>query len=129
MQVERDQAVSKRSGQLLMTIGIIHATFAIIRFSVPLSGIVADGAWNTTGDNDERGFATWFLYAGIGFILIGLLTNHMERRSMPLPAALGWILLGWAALGVIVSPASGFWLLFVPSALIILQTQPTRRDT
>ncbi len=104
-------------GKLLLAIGVLHSFAAFALFRHPLSEMVAEGLFNTTGNNSERGYAAWFFYGGIALILLGLLTTHLERENVRIPQLFGWGLFAWAVLGIVVTPASGFWLLLIPALL------------
>src|SRR5688500_713213 len=54
-----------------------------------------------------RGIGFWYVTAGIGVGMLGLLARDAERRTGRLPRALGWGLLGFTGWGVALVPKSG----------------------
>lgn len=74
-----------RNGPSIIVIGVLHTAFGLWRFAAPLGAMLRDGLVNTVHPGAlrdpgrdalasqlqatmvERGFATWFLYAGWAF--------------------------------------------------------------
>ena len=108
-------------GTMLLGLAVLHVVFGLIAFRRPLGDMLSDGLVNSTGDDDTRGFAAWFIAAGVGFGCIGLVCRQLERHHVPIPRSLGRALVVWAAAGAAVTPASGYWLLFVPAVAILRQ--------
>lgn len=52
--------------------------------------------------------------------ICGLAVSALEQARDTLPGALGWSLLVLALLGVLLMPASGFWLAFPPALAVLL---------
>lgn len=105
-------------GRWIMGVAVLHSIIGFILFTGPLREIVAAGLWNTLNPKTPmRYLAFWFLFGGVAMMLVGYLADWIERvAGRPLPRALGWTLFGVALAGVIVTPVSGFWLLF-PAAI------------
>ncbi len=110
--------MTRRVGTIVMAIGALHTVFACVGFAGPLGEIVSDGVLNAAG-GPERRYAFWFFFAGLAFLLLGHTVRTQELRGIPAGATFGWAVVAGALLGVIVMPASGFWLLFVPGVLAI----------
>jgi hypothetical protein len=71
---------------------------------------------------DGHSLATfWALPGGfvVTLILLGLLVARAGRRGQPVPAFVGWVILGWAALAVSLIGASGFLFAAIPAGLLI----------
>ncbi len=104
-------------GRSIILVGLVHTGFGLAMFSGILREMLAAGWWNTLGDRDpSRYLAFWFMFAGFITLILGYLADWFERvDSRPLPAPLGWALLGIALVGVIAHPLSGFWLVFPPA--------------
>ena len=107
-------------GWSLVLIGIIHNFFGVIagwRLLADATNAGLIGAWNTP---PSRGLIFWFLVAGFALIAIGLLAAQLERSGVAIP----WSFIVFFGLltltGVVLMPASGFWLLLLPVAASIL---------
>lgn len=105
-------------GKWMIGVGVMHSIIGFILFPAPLREIVGARLWNSVNvGTPMRYLAFWFLFAGVAAILIGYLGDWIERvAKQPIPRAYGWTLLGIAVVGVVVTPVSGFWLVF-PAAL------------
>lgn len=104
------------SGYLLLVTGLLHTLIGVVDGYPYLAAMVEDGFVNTVTASLERGVIFWFLVAGVGLILSGLLALGYER---PLPASFGWGLLALAVVGALMLGPSGF-LLAIPQALYVL---------
>jgi hypothetical protein len=112
-------------GRWLMGVGALHTLIGIAVFAAPLRDIVDAGVVGTLGPRDTlRNLAFWFLFGGVTLVMIGYLTDWIERAASGLlPAPLGWALLATAVLGATLAPASGFWLVFPPAVGILLRAR------
>ena len=101
-------------GRWIIGVGVLHSVIGFVLFAAPLREIVAAGLWNTLSPSTTlRYLAFWFLFGGVATMLVGYLADWIERvAGRPLPRGLGWTLLGIALAGVILTPVSGFWLVF-----------------
>lgn len=116
------------TGRWLIAVSLIHTAFAIAVFSNVLSSILERGVFNTVGEDPMTGAVVWFVLFGVALFICGLAVSALEQSSThPLPKSLGWSLLVLAALGVILMPASGFWLA-IPPAVAILLRRPRMRS-
>ncbi len=101
-------------GRWIIGVGVMHSVIGFILFAAPLREILAAGLWNTLNPRTPmRYLAFWFLFGGVAMMLVGYLADWIERvAGQTLPRGLGWTLLGITLAGVVVTPLSGFWLLF-----------------
>ncbi len=104
------------SGYLLLITGSLHTLLGVVRGYSQLLEMTRAGLVGTGNVSTERALTLWFLIAGVGIILMGLLALGYQE---PLPAGFGWGLLALSLLGVLPFPTSGFWLL-IPQALFVL---------
>ena len=58
---------------------------------------------------------------GVLLFACGLAVAALERAGAPMPRALGVCLLALTVLGVVLMPASGFWLAFPPAVVILVR--------
>ena len=84
------------------------------------------GLVNTVNMEADRNALFWFLSSGIFLYFLGQITSyHTESTDRPPPFALGLGLFLYGIGGVILSPASGIWLL-IPQGWIILSAKRPR---
>ncbi len=129
------------SGVLLIAIGVVHQVFGVLAgLGVmvppnaprrrPLVEIAEAGFVNAVGDDPLRNTVFWFLFFGFVLLILGDLVRRIERAGRPLPRALGWQIGALALGGVLLIPASGFWLV-LPVVYQILRHggRPATEDT
>ena len=114
-----------------MGVGVLHSVIGFILFAAPLREIVAAGLWNTLSPRTPmRYLAFWFLFGGVATMLVGYLADWIERVAGGiLPRGLGWTLLGVSLAGVILTPVSGFWLLFPAAFGALANSRPISGDS
>ena len=104
------------SGNLLISTGIIHCGVGLLIpelrgpfFRIATELTVTEVA--DVHDRFERECSFWFQVAGVLMISQGyLLRNYCQVTGKTVPTWFGWYLTGLSTVGVIVMPASGFWL-------------------
>lgn len=110
-------------GRWLVGVSIIHTMFALVVFHEVLTSLIQRGVFNTVGNDPMAGAVVWFVLFGVVLFICGLAVSALEQSSSALPRSIGWSLLTLVALGVVLMPASGFWLA-IPPALAILWRKP-----
>ena len=114
--------MSRYSGWLLVATGLIHCLIGLLAGGDVLAQMHNQGWWDSAQptNGDFAPFAMlWFQCCGFFWIVLGLLMQHCLRvTGLPLPAWLGWSLLGSGALIAFLLPASGAWLLLPQGWLI-----------
>ena len=111
-----EEALPRRQwiGRWTLIVGALHTLVGFAVFAAPL-GALAQRGFNGLGDRDPlRNLAFWFVFAGIYLVLAGHLADRLERAGT-LPRSFGWTLLVTTIVGVVLAPASGFWLAFPPA--------------
>lgn len=107
-------------GRWVMGVGAWHVAFGIWWFGAALGRAARDAMWNAIGwTRDDAALGFWFLMAGGFALLAGVLADHVERYDGELPASFGWGIAALALVGAAAVPLSGFWLLFVPAAVVL----------
>jgi hypothetical protein len=109
-------------GPWLIAVSIIHMVFAVAVFNHVLVSIIRRGVFNTVGKDPTTGAVVWFVLFGIALFVCGLAVSALERSNSPLPRSLGWSLMALVALGIVLMPASGFWLAIPPAIAIFLRS-------
>jgi hypothetical protein len=110
-------------GRWLIALAIIHTVFAVVVFGNVLASIIQRGVFNTVGKDPTTGAVVWFVLFGVALFICGLAVSALERSNSSLPRSLGWSLMALIALGVVLMPASGFWLA-IPPAIAIFVRKP-----
>jgi hypothetical protein len=114
-------------GRWLIGVAIIHTVFAIAESGRVLASISQRGVFNTVGADPVIAAVVWCVAFGVLLFVCGLAVSALERVSSGvLPKSIGWSLLVLTALGVVLMPASGFWLVF-PPAVAVLARKPNAR--
>jgi hypothetical protein len=114
-------------GKSVIGIGIIHSLFGVVVFRGVFGGIFSEGLFNTVNGQPVREQAFWFLFAGFAWLILGALTDWLERSGHPFPGFFAWALLVMTALGVIIMPISGIWLFFIPTTALFRSHKPLRK--
>lgn len=111
--------------RLVLVVAVIHLAYGgVFSWSV-LVEMAAEGVVGTVS-GAERGYAVWFLVAGIALLTLGALGTWAAKTTGRLPGALGW---GLVAIGLFVSltePASGGWLVLVLGVLALVAARRAR---
>ena len=113
-------------GKFIIAIGLIHGVFGLVVFRDTLNLLVAEGLINTVNGEPDRELAFWFIAFGVLVIVLGALVEWCERRGVGLPQFLGWSLLGFTALLLLIMPISGAWLLLAPSIGAVVRSRTLR---
>lgn len=114
-------------GRWLIAVSALHTAFAVVVFHPVLLDIARRGVFNTVGRDPRTGAAVWFVLFGAAMFGTGLAISALEQAvPQALPRSLGWSLLALALLGVLLMPASGFWLA-LPPAFALLRRRPLAR--
>ena len=111
-------------GRWLLAVAAVHTVFAAVVFAAPIGAMVRRGLYDTVNDDTLRGAVAWFVLFGAALAIAGLAVDQLERVGAPLRGT-GVALLAMTALGIVLMPASGFWLalpvavsmIFAPRAL------------
>ncbi len=108
-------------GKSIATIGIIHTIFGFVFIGHIFRELLNDGLINTVNGQLDREFFFWFVMFGVLLIVLGALTNWVEKETGFLPSWYGWVLFVFTLMIVAIMPASGGWLLFIPAVGILMR--------
>ena len=114
-------------GLWIIGVAIIHTGYGAIFFGTIFVDIIRRGIINTVGVDPMVGAAVWFLMFGFVLGLLGGAVASLQRSEAPLPASVGWGLLAVVVAGVLLMPASGFWLAFPPAIGLLIKKRPSVR--
>jgi Family of unknown function (DUF6463) len=115
-------------GRWLMAVAAAHTGFALVVFPRQLLDIALNGFWGGVVRDPSLAAVTWFVLFGALLLIVGLALSTMEKKALPIPLSIGWLLLGLTVLGIALMPRSGFYLVLVP-AMAILARRPRGHAT
>ncbi len=103
-------------GRWLCWVAALHTIVAVIFFGKVLLQVVQNGVFNTIGNDPIKATGVWFLLFGAVLALFGMAIHSLEKNAhfgSARSIGIGTLLL--TILGVVLMPASGFWLAFPPA--------------
>lgn len=112
----------------LLGVALIHTLFAFVVLGPFMLTMLRAGLFDSVKADMTAGATTWFFLFGILLALLAPPLHALEKAGMALPKAFGWGLFGLAVLGVVLMPASGFWLVFPPALAIMAGKTGARID-
>jgi hypothetical protein len=112
--------MSRWIGRWIVAVSAIHTIFGVTVFRAVLAEIARAGIWNSIGEGPMRAAVAWFLLSGFFMAVLGLTVDTIEQsgQQRPLRAA-GIGLFLTIIVGIVLMPASGFWLLLPPALAMI----------
>lgn len=107
-------------GPVLAVIAALHLGTTGVFYGAEWATIIDSGMVNaiTTPEVDA---AFWWVAAGLGMVMVASLAWLCEARTGRLPVPFAVLLLFFTAFGVVLMPASGFWLFLIPAVIIGVQ--------
>ncbi len=107
-------------GRSILAIAALHTLFGFAVFGGIVGGLLADGLFDTVGEDPMRAAVSWFLISGFFMATTGFAVDQLEVNGLKHKLAItGWALLAISLLGILLMPASGFWLMLVPAIFAI----------
>ncbi|WP_125911839.1 DUF6463 family protein [Kiloniella majae] len=100
-------------GRWIMGVAITHIAFTFILFRTQIAFIFMNGFFDMGITNYEISNTVWFFFFGMPLFLVGLLIDRDEKRNTlpPFQEVLLCTLVCMTALGIMLIPLSGFWLM------------------
>lgn len=90
----------------------------------PLQAIARAGVVASVGNDAERGAITWFLLWGFLLASLGVVLHQSERAGQRPTRTFALLFAAMCTLGVVLMPASGFWLGIAPVLLALRRSAP-----
>jgi hypothetical protein len=113
-------------GRLFMAIGVLHVLGGLVVGREPIARILregiigeADSALGNLPAHMDKELAFWFLLWGVFTFLLGQVASWVEREGRRLPAHIGWELIVINLVAAALIPKGGFWLVLIPSIMIV----------
>lgn len=105
-----------------MVVATIHTLLGFIMFRSAFVSIYENGVFNSIGMDYEKGTAIWFLLFGFLLFTFGIAIYEIDKNSSKnIPASVGLVFLSTIILGIVLMPASGFWLAIPPAIAILVR--------
>lgn len=104
-----------------MAVSVLHLMVAMVVFEKTFISLFQAGIFNTVGTNPVAGVAVWFAFFGLILWVLGMAVDALESLGIS-PRPIGWGLMVMIIIGVVLMPASGFWLA-IPPAIALLRTK------
>ena len=111
-------------GRWVIGVAVLHTLFATVVFSKIFLIITQRGVFNAVGSDPMSAAAVWFLLFGAVLALMGMAIHSLEQNGNFTSArAIGTGTFLLTLLGVVLMPASGFWLMF-PASIALMRFTP-----
>ena len=108
-------------GWWLVVLSLVHIVYAAIVFGPVLRTMFERGVVNTGESDPMAGLATWFVFCGHAWLMLGLALLALGAKpAAASPRIIGWVLVFGAVVGVVLIPNSGMWLLFPPAIGVLI---------
>ncbi len=109
-------------GRWLLGVAALHTLFGLVAFPQVLQQLLQLGVFNSVGADPLHGAVVWFLLFAAPLALLAWVITPLERQTeaAPLLRQVGWGILLFALLGIVLMPASGFWLA-LPAAIALIR--------
>ncbi len=102
-------------GRWIVGVSVLHTLFGFVVFGPVIVSIGKAGLWNTVGAEPMRAAVAWFMLSGFFMTAIGLAVDAIEHAGQHQSLRpVGIVLLLTTVLGIVLMPASGFWLVLPP---------------
>ena len=108
--------------RLIVGTAVLHIVLGLA-FETPLRQIADAGVVDSIDGYAERESAFWYLMTGAFLFAFGELARWTARESGRVPVRVGGWLIGIGLTGIVLMPASGFWLI---AALGVLALRAAR---
>lgn len=108
-------------GQWLMVVALLHTAAGGVLFAPQWQTLWRRGMFNSVMGDAPTDNAVWFLLSGA---VLALLAWEITALECSQPAVelrpMGWCLLVLVLAGVVLMPASGFWLVLPPALALLV---------
>lgn len=109
-----------------MFVALGHTLVGAFFFGATYRALAAEGLYNAV-KSAKTGMAVWFALFGLLLFILGMLVSTLEKHALPVSLSIGVALLLLTVLGVVLMPASGFWLMF-PAVFALFYARRSRID-
>ena len=117
-------------GSLLLAVGAVHVGLTPVLYPNAVRGVLQAAVVNAIEPDPEqtatRSLGFWFATTGVGLMAFGWAVSVIERQARPLPRALPLVLLGIGTWGLVMMPASPFWVFPVLAVVAEVRRRSSR---
>ena len=107
----------------LMFVSTGHTVVGMMFFGTTYMEMISNGLLSTVID-EKTGAAAWFLLFGFLLFIVSFLIAVIENHNgLEIPNSIAIALFILTTLGVILMPASGFWLVYPAVVVIVLRNR------
>ena len=110
-------------GRAVLGVAALHTLFGAVVFRGTVAAMAREGLVATVSDQPDRGAVFWFFYTGFALAMLGGWMNECEAEARRFPTYLVAGLTALTGAGLLIMPASGFWLLVPPVLGAILRNR------
>lgn len=111
---------SRWIGRWIVVVSVLHTAFGAIVFSGDLGQMALAGLWDSIGADARAGAVAWFMLSGFFMAALGLAVDALESSANHGNLrATGIVTLLTTIVGIVLMPASGFWLLLPPTVAML----------
>lgn len=108
-------------GLCLVVIGTVHVLVAPWVVGDPIDSLLSGGVIAAVdrepGLASLRALGFWYVTTGLALAMFGALVVSFERTTGRVPRSVAWSLVGVAVWGIVLIPASPFWVILLVSLL------------
>lgn len=128
------------SGYALIALGVIHILVLGVDIPGELPRWLSGGMWtlehwqpvrSQSADMVAMNSVFWATLGSLAvpLALLGSLIVWMDRRRLPIPTYIGWVLVGWSLIMSLLMPPSGLPLVLLASLCLAIGLQRQARRT
>lgn len=116
-------------GKWLVFVAAGHTVVGIMLFGNTYMEMISQGLVGTV-TSEKTAAAAWFLLFGFLLFITSILIAVIEKQaSLEIPKLIGVLLFILTTIGVILMPASGFWLVYPAAIAILFKNQNTSLES
>lgn len=107
-------------GRWIVSVSALHTVFGAIVFGADLGQMAQAGFWDSIGADARAGVVAWFMLSGFFMAALGLAVDALEGSAHHGNLRVtGIVILLTTIVGIVLMPASGFWLLLPPAVALL----------
>jgi len=120
--------VLKIAGRFWIAIAIVHVAVGLVVYFPQWQMIARAGWFNVVAPDPfapifEREDAFWFMMITPFLLILGQVCFWADRQKLTLPISISGILLASTSIGIFFIPISGFWLVLIPSLMLLYSSK------
>ncbi|MBD2260335.1 DUF6463 family protein [Pseudanabaena sp. FACHB-2040] len=122
------------AGRCWIAIAIIHVAVGLAIYFPQWQAIAQAGWFNVVAPDPlapvfDREDAIWFMTITPFLLILGQLCLWADQQKLTLPISVSGILLASSITGIFFIPISGFWLVLIPSVMMLYSSKAAKLNT